>query len=78
MSEYSTRMNGLSGSATREILKLTALPDMISFAGGLPATQCLPVKEIREITADILSGAGGDGRFAVRTQRRRSRVQGTA
>lgn len=34
MSEYSTRMNGLSGSATREILKLTALPEMISFAGG--------------------------------------------
>lgn len=61
MSEYSTRMNGLSGSATREILKLTALPDMISFAGGLPATQCLPVKEIREITADILSGAGATG-----------------
>ncbi len=61
MSEYSTRMNGLSGSATREILKLTALPQMISFAGGLPATECLPVKEIREIAADILGGAGAIG-----------------
>lgn len=55
MSEYSGRMNGLSGSATREILKLTGKPDMISFAGGLPATECLPIKEIGEITADILS-----------------------
>ena len=61
MSEYSTRMNGLSGSATREILKLTALPQMISFAGGLPTTECLPVKEIREIAADILGGAGAIG-----------------
>ena len=39
MSDYSTRMNNLNGSATREILKLTAQPDMISFAGGLPAAE---------------------------------------
>lgn len=58
MSNYSTRMNGLNGSATREILKLTALPEMISFAGGLPATECLPVKKIKDIANDILSGDG--------------------
>lgn len=51
-------MNGVTGSATREILKLTALPEMISFAGGLPATECLPIKEVAEITADILGGSG--------------------
>ena len=54
MSNYSTRMNGLNGSATREILKLTAQPDMISFAGGLPAAECIPTDKIAEITADIL------------------------
>lgn len=56
MSNYSTRMNGLNGSATREILKLTAQSDMISFAGGLPAAECIPVDKIAEITADILGG----------------------
>ena len=56
MSNYSTRMNGLNGSATREILKLTAQPDMISFAGGLPAAECIPTDKIAEITADVLSG----------------------
>lgn len=61
MSDYSTRMNGLSGSATREILKLTALPDMISFAGGLPATECLPVEDVKKITADILGGGRAIG-----------------
>lgn len=55
MSNYSTRMNGLSGSATREILKLTAKPEMISFAGGLPATECLPIEEIKTIAGDILA-----------------------
>jgi len=49
-------MNGLNGSATREILKLTVQPDMISFAGGLPAAECIPVDKITEITADILGG----------------------
>lgn len=58
MSNYSTRMNGLNGSATREILKLTALPEMISFAGGLPATECIPAAQINEIANDILGGEG--------------------
>ena len=57
MSNYSTRMTGLNGSATREILKLTAQPDMISFAGGLPAAECIPTDKIAGITADIL-GSG--------------------
>lgn len=61
MSKYSTRMTGLNGSATREILKLTAQPEMISFAGGLPAAECLPAEEIRRITADVLSGSGAVG-----------------
>ena len=53
---FSDRLNSMSGTATREILKLTANPEIISFAGGLPATECLPVKEIEEITQEVLSG----------------------
>lgn len=53
---YSSRMSGLNGTATREIFKLLSRPEIISFAGGLPASECLPKKEIAEISAELLSG----------------------
>ncbi len=52
---FSERMDGMSGSATREILKLLSRPELISFAGGFPATQCLPQREVLEISNEILS-----------------------
>lgn len=42
-------------SAIREILKLTQQPDIISFAGGLPAPESFPVDDIREITMKIMN-----------------------
>ena len=36
-------------SEIRELLKLTANPDIISFAGGLPNPQSFPVEELKEI-----------------------------
>ncbi|MDR3318978.1 MAG: PLP-dependent aminotransferase family protein [Clostridiales bacterium] len=53
---YSERMNHISGSATREILKLTADPTIISFAGGLPAADCLPFDKVGEISDELLRG----------------------
>lgn len=52
---YSERMAKMNGAATREILKLLTRPEIISFAGGFPATQCLPQKEVQEIAHDLLS-----------------------
>lgn len=52
---YSERMSKLNGAATREILKLLTRPEIISFAGGFPATQCLPQKEVQEIAHELLS-----------------------
>ena len=37
MVQFANRMDLLHGSEIRELLKLTAQPDIISFAGGLPA-----------------------------------------
>lgn len=45
-------------SAIREILKLTQQPDIISFAGGLPAPESFPVKELDSIVKDILENDG--------------------
>ena len=55
MKVYSTRMANLNGTATREIFKLLSRPEIISFAGGLPATEALPVAAVGDIAAELLS-----------------------
>ncbi len=52
---FSQRIISLQPSVIREILKFTADPSVIPFAAGNPAAEAFPVKEIAEITADILS-----------------------
>jgi 2-aminoadipate transaminase len=42
----STRMSRVKASAIREILKVTERPDILSFAGGLPAPESFPVEAI--------------------------------
>ncbi|HTI70999.1 MAG TPA: PLP-dependent aminotransferase family protein [Candidatus Limnocylindria bacterium] len=46
-SKFSQQTARMRRSAVRELLKLTAQPDMISFAGGLPAPELFPVQEIQ-------------------------------
>ena len=41
-------------SAIRELLKLTKKPGLISFAGGLPAPETFPSKELEDITREVL------------------------
>lgn len=45
-------------SEVREILKLTQQPDVISFAGGLPAPELFPVEQIKEVTQKVLEESG--------------------
>lgn len=42
----------------RELLKLTAQPDVISFAGGLPAADLFPLKRFSEACQRVLREAG--------------------
>ena len=44
--KFASRMDRMKASEIRELLKLTAKPEIISFAGGLPAPELFPVKEI--------------------------------
>lgn len=55
MSERSVRMKS---SVIRELLKLTMQPDVISFAGGLPAPELFPVREFKEACNYILEHHG--------------------
>ena len=45
-------------SAIREILKVTERPEVISFAGGLPAPEVFPVEELRQAFERLLSQHG--------------------
>lgn len=59
---FSHRTEHIKPSAIREALKIIAQPDIISFAGGLPAAELFPREDIAEICARILAdptmGAG--------------------
>jgi 2-aminoadipate transaminase len=51
---YAKRMSKLKASEIREILKVTENPQMISFAGGLPAPELFPAEEIIEVNRIVL------------------------
>jgi DNA-binding transcriptional MocR family regulator len=52
---FSDRLKNLEANAIREIFKLISKPGIISFAGGLPATEALPKGEIKQIFNEILA-----------------------
>lgn len=52
------RMEWLRASDIREMLKVTQRPDMISLAGGLPAPEIFPVRELAAAAARIFDESG--------------------
>jgi 2-aminoadipate transaminase len=56
------RMSRMKASAVREILKVAERPDVLSFAGGLPAPELFPVEAIAQAHAEVLAD---DGRAAL-------------
>lgn len=52
------RASGMRSSVIRELLKFTIQPDVISFAGGLPAPDYFPIREVEEACHHILRTAG--------------------
>lgn len=56
--KFAGRMDHVRPSSIRQILSVTEQPDMISFAGGLPAPECFPVAEIAQSVQRVLTEAG--------------------
>ncbi|HET9451394.1 MAG TPA: PLP-dependent aminotransferase family protein [Aggregicoccus sp.] len=54
----SRRMSRMTTSAVREILKVADRPDILSFAGGLPAPELFPVEAIARAHAEVLATQG--------------------
>lgn len=55
---FASRMKRMNVSAVREILKVSERPDIISFAGGMPAPELFPVAEVARAHADVFAHEG--------------------
>jgi 2-aminoadipate transaminase len=55
---YAYRTRTITSSAIRELLKLTEKPEVISFAGGLPAPEVFPIERFRDCCARVLDNSG--------------------
>ena len=52
---FSTRATAIKSSVIREILKVTARPEVISFAGGLPSDASFPVAQLKKAFEKVLA-----------------------
>ena len=57
---FSNRISDVPKSFIREILKVSADPSIISFAGGLPNRDLFPVENIKEATNKVFETVGPD------------------
>jgi 2-aminoadipate transaminase len=55
---FARRMQDLRASDIRELLKVTVRPEMISFAGGLPAPEFFPLDALRAVADRVLGEEG--------------------
>ncbi|HUD46761.1 MAG TPA: PLP-dependent aminotransferase family protein [Candidatus Baltobacteraceae bacterium] len=53
------RARQMKPSALRELLKLSSRPEMISFAGGLPAAEMFPLDRVAAAVQSVLGQVGG-------------------
>lgn len=51
---YAQRARRMKSSAIRELLKLTENPEIISFAGGMPAPEIFPAEEFKEASIRVM------------------------
>ncbi|HJQ69962.1 MAG TPA: PLP-dependent aminotransferase family protein [Blastocatellia bacterium] len=55
---FARRMKKMNVSAIREILKVSERPDIISFAGGMPAPELFPVDAVAQAHAAVFAHEG--------------------
>ncbi len=56
---WSSRLEHLRSSAIREILRVVNRPEVISFAGGLPAPELFPIELMARVAQDLFRAADG-------------------
>ncbi len=58
MVRFAKRLDLLDGSDIGDLLRLIARPDIISFAGGLPAPELFPVEELKQAGIAVMEEMG--------------------
>jgi 2-aminoadipate transaminase len=58
MHRFASRISRMKASTIREMLKTTQRPDVISFAGGLPAPELFPTADIAAATKIVMDTRG--------------------
>lgn len=56
--KYAKRMDRIKASEIRELLKLTQRPEIISFAGGLPAPELFPLEAVEKAMTETIEKQG--------------------
>ena len=56
--KYCERVGHMYGSMTRKLMHLIADPDVISFGGGLPASDLFPLERVKQVVDDTLESDG--------------------
>ncbi len=56
--KYANRMDRIKASEIRELLKLTQRPEIISFAGGLPAPELFPLEAVEKAMVETMQKQG--------------------
>jgi 2-aminoadipate transaminase len=56
---YAKRTHRMKRSAIRELLKVIRRPEVISFAGGLPAAELFPIPQVKDAVCGVLDKLGG-------------------
>ncbi|HID61344.1 MAG TPA: PLP-dependent aminotransferase family protein, partial [Anaerolineae bacterium] len=55
---FAERTHSMMSSVIRDLLKLALQPDVISFAGGMPAAELFPIREFEEACRHVLTHNG--------------------
>ena len=59
MVSFAERMGGIKASDIRQLLAVASKPEIISFAGGLPAPELFPVEDIKK-TRPLMTMVSGN------------------
>jgi 2-aminoadipate transaminase len=76
LQRYASRVQGMSASEIRALFAVASRPEIVSFAGGMPATSALDLDAVEDVVAHVIRDAGaealqyggGQGRAELREQ----------
>ena len=58
LSRYATRVTGMSASEIRALFAVASRPEVVSFAGGMPATDALDMEAVEAVISAVIREAG--------------------